>query len=55
VEPDGGEVLHALMENPKPLRNIPAKLPAAFVHTVYRTDYRPDNMALFPDTLELFV
>jgi len=49
VEPDIRDALQSLMENPLPLNIFLAKLPATFVHK----DFRQDNLAFFPETMEL--
>jgi len=50
VEPDVRDALQALMENPDPLYTALARFLTTFLHA----DYRPDNLALLPETSDLF-
>jgi hypothetical protein len=50
VEPDVSDALQSLMETPLPLMNFLAQSPKTFVHS----DFRQDNLALLPNTQELF-
>jgi hypothetical protein len=51
VDPDVREALQSISKNPQLLSKALSELPSTFVHS----DFRLDNLALLPDTKELFV